>query len=53
MTDIRLQAPEQNGGREVLQRMQSEAELRLGTESSRFKHPNGLVLLAAADALPS
>jgi len=49
MIGITLQAPERNGGREVLQRMQREAEMRLGSESSRFKHPNGLVLLAAAD----
>jgi len=51
MTGIRLQAPEQNGGRDVLQRLEREAARRLGSESTRFKHPNGLVLLAAADAV--
>lgn len=50
---ITLQAPEQSRGRDVLQRMQREAERRLGSESSRFKHPNGLVLLAAADLCPA
>jgi hypothetical protein len=49
MAGITLQAPERNDGREILQRIQREVEGRLGSESSRFKHPNGFVLLAAAD----
>ena len=51
MTGIRLEAPERDGGREVLQRLEREAARRLGSEATRFKHPNGLVLLAAADAV--
>ncbi|MCS6855765.1 MAG: hypothetical protein NZ523_13580, partial [Elioraea sp.] len=44
--------PAQNGRKELLQLLQRQAEARLGSESSKFKHPNGLVLLAAADAVP-
>lgn len=36
-----------------LARLRKAAELRLASESSRFKHPNGLVLLAAADLFPA
>jgi hypothetical protein len=35
----------------ILDKLQSEAERRLAATSSRFKHPNGLVLLAAADCI--
>jgi len=35
--------------RTTLARLKKVAEVRLAVESSRFKHPNGLVLLAAAD----
>jgi ERCC4-related helicase len=38
--------------RASLARLRRAAELRLAAESSRFKHPNGLVLLASADLLP-
>lgn len=44
--------PAQNGRKELLQLLQRQAEARLGSDSSKFKHPNGLVLLAAADAVP-
>jgi len=37
--------------RESLARLRRAAEARLAAESTRFKHPNGLVLLAAADLL--
>jgi hypothetical protein len=36
-----------------LARIRRAAELRLAAESTRFKHPNGLVLLAAADLQPA
>lgn len=39
--------------RTTLARLKKVAEARLAVESSRFKHPNGLVLLAAADLLPA
>jgi ERCC4-related helicase len=39
--------------RASLARLRRAAELRLADENTRFKHPNGLVLLAAADLLPS
>lgn len=39
--------------RASLARLKRAAELRLAAESTRFKHPNGLVLLAAADLLPA
>ena len=35
--------------KDTLFRLRQAAEVRLAAESSRFKHPNGLVLLAAAD----
>jgi superfamily II DNA/RNA helicase len=37
------------GRREAIRRLKSAGELRLLNESTRFKHPNGLVLLAAGD----
>lgn len=37
------------GRRSTLHRLRMAAEVRLQSESNRFKHPNGLVLLAAAD----
>lgn len=39
--------PNDRGG--VFDRLSEEAHRRLGRESSRFKHPNSLVCLAAAD----
>ena len=39
--------------RASLARLKLAAELRLAADSTRFKHPNGLVLLAAADILPA
>jgi hypothetical protein len=36
-----------------LARLRKAAEVRLAAESTRFKHPNGLVLLATADLLPA
>jgi hypothetical protein len=39
--------------RSTLAQLRKVAEARLAAESSRFKHPNGLVLLAAADLLPT
>ena len=38
--------------RAVLASIRTDVERRLGGDSSRFKHPNGLVLLAAADSTP-
>ena len=35
----------------ALTRIKAEVERRLGAESTRFKHPNGLVLLALADVI--
>jgi ERCC4-related helicase len=39
--------------RASLARLRKAAEVRLAAESTRFKHPNGLVLLAAGDLLPA
>jgi len=38
--------------KETFQRLLEAAQRRLGTESSQFKHPNGLIELAAADCRP-
>ena len=36
--------------REIFDRLIAEANRKLGAESTRFKHPNGLIQLAASDA---
>lgn len=51
LTGLRVDPPPRNDASEVLQSLQRQAESRLGSETSKFKHPNGLVLLAAADAV--
>jgi ERCC4-related helicase len=47
----RFPNPDRQARRKTFEKLLDAADRRLGAESTRFKHPNGLICLAAADCI--